>query len=127
MTSLEEPVEYTNIFELLEAVRQYELRPKEAIIPLNSVNGSVLGYATAHPEFRSVEWAITRRAAKNTAAARGTRESLRIRDLLANSVGRKQLLQELREGTLEYGIAHHPEPPAATSKPAPRQRTIPGL
>lgn len=120
----EDAVEFDNIFELLESVRQYELRPKEAIIPLNSQNGSVLGYATAHPEFRSVEWSMPTRLAKITARDRGTREASRIQEMLSTYVGRKQILQELREGSLEYGIYRPPAPPA---EPKPTQCTIPGF
>jgi len=117
-------VEFDDIFEMLETVRQYSLRPKETLISLNSVDGSVMGYCTAHLEHASIEWTISTKVAKNSARARGTKEGVRIAELLANAVGRKQLLQELRAGELEYGIAHQPEPPAP---PKPRQATIPGL
>jgi len=123
MTS-EVMVEFDDIFEMLETVRQYSLRPKETLISLNSVNGSVMGYCTAHLEHTSIEWTISTKVAKSSARARGTKEGVRIAELLANAVGRKQLLQELRAGELEYGIARTPEPPAP---PKPRQVTIPGL
>lgn len=124
MTFDEVTVDYSDIFELLEAVRQYELRPKESIILLNSVKGSVLGYVTAHPEYPSIEWAIPTKSALNSARARGTREGVRIRELLGNSLGRKQILKELRDGSLEYGIMRMPEP---VGPPKPKQMTIPGL
>lgn len=101
--------DYEDVFELLEAVREYELRPKESILPLNSVDGTVVGYVTAHTEHRSIEWRIPMRLAKATALARGSQEGARIRDLFCNYTGRKQLLVELLSGTLEYGIPQRKE------------------
>jgi hypothetical protein len=123
-------MEYQDLFELLEAVRQYESRPKESLILLNSVDGSRVGYVTAHTEHPSLEWSISRRSAKTSALARGTREALRIRELLGTSLGRKQILHELREGSLEYGISRGPwEPVDVAPGPAagPHQCLIPGL
>jgi len=101
--------DYEDVFELLEDVRGYNLRPKESIIPLNSVDGTVIGFVTAHTEYSSIEWRIPMRLAKATALARGSKEGVRIRDLLCNNVGRKQLLQELRDGDLNYGVAQRKE------------------
>ncbi len=132
-------MEFDDIFELLESVRLYKLRGKECLIPTMSVTGAVIGYSTADGDFPAVTWSITVRAAKATALARGTREAQRIRELLASYMGRKQLLGELRAGTLEYGVARHaepleapikapepaPEPPQALAPEGPRQALLP--
>jgi len=97
-------MEFDDIYELLEAVRTYKLRPKERLIPVNSVTGTVIGYATADSEFESIEWTIPLARAKDTALARGTKEARYIRELLGSYMGRKQLLDELSKGTLEYGF-----------------------
>lgn len=115
-------MEYDNIFELLEAVRTYVLRPKEHLIPCTSVTGSALGYTTASETFPAIEWTIAARAAKRSAQERGTREGQRIQELFVSHMGRRQLLQELRAGELEYGIARTPEPP---QEPGPRQLLLP--
>ena len=115
-------MDFDDIYELLESVRTYRLRTKECLVPTMSVTGATIGYATADSEFPSVTWSITARAAKTTALARGTKEAQHIRDLLASYMGRRQLLEELRAGTLEYGIARAqtfeeaiPEPSEASS------------
>ena len=97
-------MEYQDIFELLEAVRTYELRPKESIIPFLSLTGDVVGYATADGGYVSEAWTIGIREAKQSALDRGTKEARHVRELLSSHMGRKQLLQELRTGTLEYGV-----------------------
>lgn len=121
---------FSDIYELLETVRQYKLRPRERLVVTTSVTGSVMGYATADNGEPSIEWDIELRAAKETALARGTKEGERIRELLSSYMGRKQLLEELREGTLEYGLARAPEPEAQSEpepEQGPRQCFIPGL
>jgi len=125
--------EFDNIYELLESVRLYRLRTKECLIPVDSATGQMIGYTTADSDFPSVVWNIPVKLAKETALARGTKEAGYIRDLLSSYMGRKQLLEELRKGTLEYGFARsmpvlqvepesEPEPVAG-----PVQCFIPGL
>lgn len=117
--------EYSDIFELLESVRTHKLRPRESLVPVNSVTGLVIGYATADGD-SSVSWTMGLRQAKESATARGTKEVAHIIELLSSYVGRKQLLEELRSGALEYGIARPPGPVEA--QPAgPVQCFIPGL
>jgi hypothetical protein len=119
-------MEYENLFELLEAVRTYQLRPKEQLIPTTSVTGSILGYTTASSAFPSVEWTISARAAKRSTQERGTREAQRIQDLFVSHMGRRQLLQELLVGELEYGISRTPEPVLLPQDPkGPRQLELP--
>lgn len=138
--------EFADIYDLLETVRAYELRPKEHLIPLNSVLGTEVGFMTADSDFPSISWAMSARQAKLTALARGTKEGRRIRELLSSHAGRRQLLEELRAGTLEYGVAPYSpfarqgfqpvssedveclrETPAPLKTSAPKQCTIPGL
>lgn len=111
-------MDFEDIYELLESVRMYRLRAKERIIPTMSVTGAFIGYATADGDFPSVTWTIPVRAAKASASARGTRESVRIRELLASYMGRRQLLEELRTGTLEYGVARTLTPVEAPPEPS---------
>jgi hypothetical protein len=110
-------MDFDDIYELLESVRMYRLRTKERLVPTMSVTGASIGYATADSDFPSVTWTITARAAKATALARGTREAQHIRGLLASYMGRRQLLEELRAGTLEYGITRAPVPEEALPEP----------
>lgn len=119
-------MEFDDIFELLEAVRLYRLVGKETLINFNSTTGSVLGYTTADSEARANTWTIATRRAKESARNRGTKEGERIRELLSSYVGRRQLLEELRSGTLEYGIARPPKV-VETEQLTPKQCTIPGL
>jgi hypothetical protein len=98
-------MDFDDIYELLETVRQYKLRPREHLVLVNSMTGSVAGFATADNDEPSIEWSMDLRLAKETALARGTKEGERIRELLGSYMGRKQLLDELRRGTLEYGLA----------------------
>lgn len=123
-------MEFDNIFELLESVRTYELRSRESLVPLTNVTGTSWGYSTADSAFPALTWTIPARVAKQTALARGTREGLRIHELLVSHMGRRQLLEELREGRLEYGIARRVEPQAPPPKPTealngPRQLQLP--
>ncbi len=132
---------FENIYELLEAVRAYRLRSKESLIQVCSPTGTTFGYFTADSAFPSISWTIDLSVAKATALARGTKESLYIRELLTSFMGRRQLLQELREGTLDYGIAAPPRPStgaleesapfsmevASSSSGEVRQCLIPGL
>lgn len=115
---------FEDLFELFEDVRQYKLRPKERLIPVMSVTGTTVGYSTADSDFPALQWTIDLRRAKQMAQARGTKESRRIRELFSSHMGRKQLLDELREGALEYGVAR---PPQEEAPPSPLQHTIPGL
>jgi hypothetical protein len=103
-------MEFDDIYELLESVRLYRLRTNETLVCTNSVTGVVIGYATADSGFPSVEWTIPLARAKDSALARGTKEARRIRELIGSYMGRRQLLEELRQGTLEYGIARVPAP-----------------
>lgn len=112
---------FLDIFELLESVRQHELRPRECLIPLNSVDGTTIGYATADSNGPSLIWTIGTRTAKASALARGTKEARRIRELLCSHMGRRQILDELRSGTLEYGVAK------VAAAIGPKQLMIPGL
>lgn len=114
-------MEFDDIFELLESVRLYRLRSKECLVVLPSTTGVDLGFATADGDFPSVTWTMPVRKAKATALARGTREASRIRELLASAAGRKQLLDELRAGSLEYGISRPPVHVEAPEKPSPQQ------
>lgn len=118
-------MEFEDIYELLESVRMYRLRAKESLVPSMSVTGTLIGYATADSDFPSVTWTIPLRVAKASAVARGTREAQRIRELLASYMGRRQLLEELRAGTLEYGYARPPAPVEAPPElPAPRSGPV---
>jgi hypothetical protein len=112
-------MDFDDIFELLESVRLYRLRAKERLVPIMSVTGSHFGYATADSDFPSVTWTILAHRAKTTAVARGTKEARHIRELLATHMGRKQLLEELRSGTLEYGVSRASVPVEAPPEPAP--------
>lgn len=132
---------FEDIYEMLESLRGYRLRAKECLIQVGSCDGLTFGYYTADSEFRSVSWTISLRSAKETALARGTKEAHHIRELLSSFMGRYQLLQELREGTLEYGIAkpsrlvpalpkEHLASPTGECYQArilPKQCSIPGL
>lgn len=118
-------MEFDNLFELLEAVRTYVLRPKEHLIPSTSVTGSILGYTTADSAFPANEWTISAQAAKRSAQGRGTREAQRIGELFVSHMGRRQLLQELRAGELEYGIGRSPDPILPPQEPGPRQLLLP--
>jgi len=119
-------MEFDDIFELLEAVRSHQLGPKETILVMNSITGSTLGYVVSDRP-QPPCWVMPARLAKQTANARGTREAVRIRELLGSHMGRKQLLEELRAGTLEYGIARPPPVSEPQPDPGPQQCTIPGL
>jgi hypothetical protein len=129
---------FEDIYELLEAVRAYRLRSKESLIQVCSTTGLTFGYYTADSDFPTISWTIDLNVAKATALARGTRESLHIRELLSSFMGRRQLLIELREGILDYGVAATPRPPVVGiegSSPLPvddpanglEQCLIPGL
>ncbi len=120
-------MEFDNLFELLESVRMYPLRTKEYLISVTSVTGSTLGYATADSAFQSVTWTISARLAKKSAQERGTREARRIQELFVSHMGRRQLLEELRAGELEYGIARIQEAAEPTQEPdnGPRQLQLP--
>src|ERR1700733_6933382 len=100
---------FEDLFELFEDVRQYELRPKERLIPIMSVTGTTVGYSTADGDHQALQWTIDIRRAKLAAQTRGTKESRRIRELFSSHMGRKQLLDELRSGSLEYGMAAPPQ------------------
>lgn len=126
--------QFEDIYELLESVRAHELRPKESLVPLNSRYGTVIGYTVADTEGATDTWSIPIKLAKASALARGTRESVQIADLLTSYMGRKQLLEQLRDGTLDYGISKMANPPSdapsfeETSKVfVPRQCFLPGL
>jgi hypothetical protein len=110
---------FENIYELLEAVRTYHLRSKESLIQVCSPTGTTFGYFTADSAFPSISWTIDLSVAKATALARGTRESLHVRELLSSFMGRRQLLIELREGVLDYGVAATPRPPVGVIEIAP--------
>lgn len=97
-------LKYDNIFELLEAVRQHRLGPKECFLPINSVKDRDVGFTTADGDGPATTWVMLTKVAKENALERGTPEARRIRDLLGNHMGRIQLLTELRAGTLDYGI-----------------------
>ena len=99
---------FDNIYELLESVRIYELPPKETLIQVTAPDGKTFGYYTADGPQPAESWVIDLKVAKSTALARGTKEALHIRDLLSSFMGRRDLLLELRQGTLEYGIAALP-------------------
>ena len=138
---------FDDIYEMLESVRAYDLRVGECLIQVGSCDGLTFSYATASKEFKSVSWTMALRLAKSTALARarGTKEAQHIRELLSSFMGRSQLLRELREGTLHYGIAAPPRPPALfdpspladnldapvevcyQARGLPRQCRIPGL
>lgn len=120
---------FTDIFDLLESVREYRLQPRERLQPTGSVTGTLIGYTTADGEAPSTAWLIPVRLAKETASARGTREAERIRGLLSSYMGRKQLLEELRSGDLSYGVSRVAEPVVTVVEaPAgPQQLLIPGL
>lgn len=121
---------FEDLFEMFEDVRQYQLRPKERLIPIMSVTGVTVGYSTADSDHPAIQWTINLRKAKAVAQARGTKESRRIRELFASHMGRKQLLDELRAGDLDYGYAAPPqeEPePQEVQEPQPTQLKIPGL
>lgn len=123
-------MEFDDLFELLESVRLYRLRTNETLVCTNSVTGTVIGYATADSSFPSVTWTIPLARAKESSLARGTKEARRIRELVGSYMGRKQLLEELRRGELEYGIARAPAPLPEPEKPVeagPVQCLIPGL
>lgn len=120
-------MKFTNIYDLLEEVRTYPLQSGESLMQVPSVSGSLIIYATASTELLSKEWSMELRLAKETALARGSKESLYIRELLSSYSSRTQLLQELRSGTLEYGICR--EVPKVLEVPPPKivQLRIPGL
>lgn len=119
-------MDFEDVYEMLEAVRQHPLTGRERIIPLNSVNGTRVGYTTADGEQQAVTWTIGAKTAKASAIARGSRESQRIRELLGSYMGRRQLLDELRAGTLDYGLAQMPIE-HQDAPHGPRQCLIPGL
>jgi hypothetical protein len=118
-------MEFDDIFELLESLRLYRLRAKECLIPTMSVTNTAMGFATADGDYPSVTWTIPTKVAKATALARGTRESARIHELLGSYMGRKQLLEELRAGTLEYGVARHAESTEEPLEPVETVREAP--
>lgn len=120
---------FDDIFDLLESVREYRRQPKERLQPTGSVTGTLIGYATADGDGPSTLWLIPTKVAKATASARGTREAERIRGLLSSYMGRRQLLEELLSGDLSYGVARQPEPVVTiVEAPAgPRQHLLPGL
>lgn len=115
---------FEDLFELFEDVRQYKLRSKECLIPISCTDMRSVGYSTADGGHQAIKWTIDLRRAKQSAQARGTKESRRIRELFSSYMGRKQLLDELREGTLEYGMA---APPIEEKAPGLTQLYIPGL
>lgn len=121
--------QFEDLFEMFEDVRQYQLRPKERLIPIMSVTGVTAGYSTADSDYKAIEWVINLRKAKAVAQARGTKESRRIRELFASHMGRKQLLDELRAGDLDYGMASAPieETEPEVQEPQLTQLKIPGL
>ena len=129
-------MEFDNLFELLDAVRCYPTTGKECIIPLLSVDGTVFGYTTADGEGPAVTWSMNLREAKKDALYRGTHEARMIRAYLVTHQGHRELLQKLREGSLECLVVWTPvvpvrkEPSAEEKTPSvgePRQCLIPGL
>lgn len=107
-------MQYDDIFEMLEAVRAYQLRPRECLIPTGSVTGTIIGYTTADSDEVAIRWTIEAKRAKAQATARGDE---RLRSLLASHMGRKELLAELRKGTLVLASPLEPEQAA----PEPEQ------
>lgn len=120
---------FDNIFDLLESVREYRCQPKESLQPTGSVTGTHIGYVTADSVGPATTWLIPLKVAKATATARGTREADRIRSLLSSYMGRKQLLEELLSGDLSYGVVRQYEPVVTIVEvpKGPRQHLIPGL
>lgn len=108
-------MDFEDIFELLEAVRAYELQPGEALIPFNSVTGTELGYVTADGPGPAVLWKIATKKAKTSALTRDTREGHRVRELLGSYVGRKELLEKVRKGCV--ALVPQEECPVADSVP----------
>lgn len=120
---------FDNIFDLLESVREYRCQSKESLQPTGSVTGTHIGYVTADSAGPATTWLIPLKAAKASAMARGTREAEHIRSLLTSFMGRKQLLEELLGGDLSYGVARQHEPVVTIVEVplGPRQHLIPGL
>lgn len=120
---------FDNIFDLLEAVREYRCQSRESLQPTGSVTGTLIGYMTADSTGPATTWLIPLKDAKASAIARGTREAERIRSLLTSFMGRKQLLEELLSGDLSYGVARQYEPVVTivAAPTGPRQHLIPGL
>ncbi len=116
-------MDFEDIFELLEAVRAYELRPGEAIIPLNHVTGIELGYVTADGPDPATLWKMGTKKAKASASARDTREGRRVRELLGSYMGRKELLERARKGSLQYA-ASVPQEESPVADPVPQEDSL---
>lgn len=92
---------YEDVYELLKAMKGYAVEnAHEVIIPTTSIDGTVLGFATADTEKPSTVWEMNVRLAKASAASRHTREGDAIRGMLASFTGRKELLLAVLEGSI---------------------------
>ena len=106
--------EYTDIFDLLEAVQEHKLRGKECIIPLNSVTGTHVGYCTADGDGPSIQWSIS---VVNLRESCEKYNSPKVQEIYQNMRffhTRKKLLPSVRNGSFDR-VDPAPEP--AKTKP----------
>lgn len=103
---------YENVFELLEAVHNYELRDGECIIPSSSEKGTHVGFCTADGDYQSVRWIISIRDLKTS--AEGSPEIYQQMRLLHT---RRELLHELRAGRVDLERPVEPVPELESEAP----------
>jgi hypothetical protein len=90
--------EFSNLFELLRAVRAYELQKGEGLAPSNSIRGTHVGFCTVDSVGPSTRWVISIDALR--ASCEGSEEAQGVYHLMRSHQGRRELLLDLRAGKL---------------------------
>ncbi len=88
--------------ELFDAVLSYKPKAREALVPVNSVTGTVLGFTVVDTEGPAPVWEMSLKQAKLEAQQYEQADDLL--GLISSYMGRVQLIQDLRKGLLKPKI-----------------------
>lgn len=100
--------EYSNLYEMLKAIRDYELPSDECIIPTTSYRGTHVGFCTADGAAQSVYWTIPVQSLKTY--EKGSEVEQALYERLRFYHTRKDLLSDLRAGKVNLTPPVTPTP-----------------
>lgn len=89
-------MQYSNLFDLLRDVRDYELQKGEGLAPSNSVKGTEVGYCTVDSQGPATRWVIGMDALR--ASCEGSVQAQEIYHRMRFHQERRLLLEDLRAG-----------------------------
>lgn len=99
-------MQYSNLFDLLRAVRDYELQEGEGLAPSNSIRGTEVGYCTTDSRGPSTRWTIGVDALR--ASCEGSKEAHEIYLRMRFFQERRVLLEDLRAGKVQLDFSDPP-------------------